>query len=145
MNTILDLDREKLRRTAVNFVAGMGLILLYLLMLSLSVALMAGLCLAAIRLLGHVWLFLAILAAAVMWWLTFLMTPHLLDETGLGLRPKVIWLLLPVAPPIFALLLVVHLVGGLAENAPRLLRFIGFAFGIVLLIAAAAGVAMILL
>ena len=148
MNRLADIDREKLRKTLLDLLPGIGLGLVYFMMAALAAVLTGGFIVILFWLLARIWLSLAIVGSItlaivvgiILWWLAFRMTVEFLDETGIEVRPNFMWFLLPVAPPLWIILGFVHLFASLGARASKAWRLVGYVMGIVLLFAIAVAV-----
>ena len=131
--TELSIDGSKLRAAMIKFVAGTGVIIVYILLLSFSwILLVAG----AVMLITHVlplfasgWIVAGAVLCLALWWIAFLISPYLLEEAGIELGARAVWCLLPVAPAVSLLFLLIHVLGGFAEDVSTLMRIAGLTLG----------------
>jgi hypothetical protein len=119
--------------------AGLGVLVVYLALLTLTVALVGASAFVFLRYvvpaLAPAWLVFVVLAATpvtiFVWWACFGVSLLLLDATGVELGSRGSWAALPVAPVLASSLAVLRGVAHLGRSAPAALRKVGYAIAIV--------------
>ena len=143
-NPFITIDTDKLKTIPGNFISGLGLLLVYIFLLSIGSA-TATLCFKfafnpIISYVGHspyVGYFLIVLIAAVcigVWWLSCCLTFCMLEDLGIEIGITMFWILLPIAPVVVILLTPIIFISSLAEKCSSKLRLVGFIFGIIILL-----------
>jgi hypothetical protein len=136
-------DRRRLAGVLSDFVAGSGILVLYIGCVVGSLYL-AGLAVVSLRdsiaVPPEMVKYLAAGVGLAVWLATYRAAAHLLLESGVELGPAVRWLLLPAAPAAFALVVTVHLLGAIGTDTRGPLRGLGYLLGALLLFAVVATV-----